>query len=61
MNRPEAYSIIASALERRYTLDISVGWSDAECRAVTIHGRIDDQNSFHSVPLEEKVDVADVA
>jgi hypothetical protein len=88
MNRPEAYSIIAAALERyrglgfptlrskvgskdsedvigpsgvRYTLDISVGWSDAERRGVTIHGRIDDQNSFHSVPLEERVCVSDVA
>ena len=88
MNRPEAYSIIAAALERyrglgfaalrskvdskdsedvigpsgvRYTLDISVGWSDAKRQAVTVKGRIDDQNSFHSVPLEERVYVSDAA
>jgi hypothetical protein len=39
----------------RYTVDISVRWTDSARRSVTIHGRIDDQNTFHSVPLEERL------
>ena len=42
----------------RYTLDISIAWADPEHRALIVHGRIDDQNTFHSVPLEERVLVA---
>ena len=45
----------------RYTLDISFVWSGSKRRSVTIHGRIDDQNSFQSVPLEESISVSDVA
>ena len=42
----------------RYTLDVSIAWADSENRAVVVHGRIDDLNTFHSVPLEEQVHVS---
>jgi hypothetical protein len=42
----------------RYTLDVSIAWADAEHRAVVVHGRIDDQNTFRSVPLEERIRVS---
>jgi hypothetical protein len=45
----------------RYTLDVSIAWADPEHRAVVIHGRIDDQNTFHSVPLEERIRVPKAA
>ena len=45
----------------RYTMDISVAWSDAQHRELIIRGRIDDQNSFRSSPLEEKICVSPVA
>ena len=88
MNRPEAYKIIAAALERyrglgflalsgrvgskdsddilapsgvRYTLDVSVAWTDSQHQSVVVQGRIDDQNTFHSVPLEERVYVSSAA
>ncbi|MBW8865175.1 MAG: hypothetical protein JF609_09695 [Verrucomicrobia bacterium] len=88
MNRPEAYKIIAAALEQyhglgfialsgrigtkatedvvapsgvRYTLDVSFDWTDSQHRSVVVQGRIDDQNTFHSVPLEEKIYVSNAA
>jgi hypothetical protein len=45
----------------RYTVDISVAWSDAQHRELVVRGRIDDQNSFRSIPLEEKICVSPVA
>jgi hypothetical protein len=45
----------------RYTLDISIVWADPQHHAVVIHGRIDDQNTFRSQPLEEKVYVSNAA
>jgi hypothetical protein len=45
----------------RYTLDVSIAWADPEHRAVVVRGRIDDQNTFHSVPLEERVHVSNAA
>lgn len=44
----------------RYTLEISIAWADSQHRAVIVHGRIDDLNTFHSIPLEERVHVAAV-
>ena len=45
----------------RYTLDVSFDWTDSQHRSVVIQGRIDDQNTFHSVPLEEKIYVSNAA
>jgi len=45
----------------RYTLDVSIAWADPQHRAVVVHGRIDDQNTFRSVPLEESVHVSNAA
>jgi len=45
----------------RYTLVISIAWTDSQHRTLIIHGRIDDQNTFHSVPLEERIHVSDPA
>lgn len=42
----------------RYTLNVSIAWADSEHRAVVVHGRVDDLNTFHSVPLEERVHVS---
>ena len=42
----------------RYTVEISIAWSDSQHQAVAVHGRIDDQNSFRSVPLEEIIRVS---
>ena len=52
--------IIAPSGER-YTLDVSIAWSDPQHRAVVVHGRIDSLNSFHSVPLEERIHVSNAA
>lgn len=43
----------------RYTLEMSFAWADVGRRAVTVSGRIDDQNTFRSVPLEERIRVSD--
>ena len=43
----------------RYTLEVSIAWADGEHRVVVIHGRIDDQNTFRSIPLEERIRLFD--
>jgi hypothetical protein len=53
----ETEDILASS-GVRYTLDVSIAWADSEHRAVVVSGRIDDLNTFHSVPLEERVHVS---
>jgi len=45
----------------RYTLEVFIAWEDQQHWAVIIHGPIDDQNAFHSVPLEERVHVSNAA
>jgi len=38
-----------------YTVDVDIEWSDSQQRTLEIRARIDDQNSFRSAPLEERI------
>ena len=41
----------------RYTIDVSVSWSDPRHRALLVAARIDDQNTFHFDPMEERIHI----
>ncbi len=41
----------------RYTVDVTIGWSDSRQRSLCVRARIDDQNTFHSEPMEESLRV----
>jgi hypothetical protein len=45
----------------RYTVDVSIAWSDSKHQVLVLLGRIDDQNTFRSTPLEERVYVSNAA
>jgi hypothetical protein len=40
---------------KRYTIDVTVDWSDPQQGALVIRARIDDQSTFRFDPLEEKI------
>lgn len=39
----------------RYTIDITVDWSDPQQKALVVRARIDDQSTFRFAPLEERI------